>query len=127
MKPEQKLYQKLKKNTPNILWSRLETWVNFGIPDLIGYHNLSGFFMLELKIQTGNKIRFSPHQILFHTTRNKRNFILVEQAPPRAPSSLKLYGSKSIEGLLLDPREVKPLAVNDFQLIENILIDKPAN
>ena len=127
MKPEQKLYQKLKKNTPNILWSRLETWVTFGLPDLIGYHNSSGFFMVELKIQTGNKIRFSPHQILFHTTRNKRNFILVEQAPPRAPSSLKLYGSKSIEGLILDPREVKPLAVNDFQLIENILIDKPAN
>ena len=127
MKPEQKLYQKLKKNTPNILWSRLETWVTFGLPDLIGYHNSSGFFMVELKIQTGNKIRFSPHQILFHTTRNKRNFILVEQAPPRAPSSLKLYGSKSIEGLLLDPREVKPLAVNDFQLIENILIDNPAN
>ena len=127
MKPEQKLYQKLKKNTPNILWSRLETWVTFGIPDLIGYHNSSGFFMVELKIQTGNKIRFSPHQILFHTTRNKRNFILVEQAPPRAPSSLKLYGSKSIEGLILDPREVKPLAVNDWALIENLLIDKPAN
>jgi hypothetical protein len=127
VKPEQKLYQKLKKNTPNILWSRLETWVTFGLPDLIGYHNLSGFFMVELKIQTGNKIRFSPHQILFHTTRNKRNFILVEQAPKGGQRSIKLYGSKSIEGLILDPREVKPLAVNDWALIENLLIDKPAN
>ena len=127
MKPEQKLYQKLKKNTPNILWSRLETWVSFGIPDLLGYHNSCGFFMVELKIQTGHKIRFSPHQILFHTLRTNRNFILVELARKRGPIDLKLYGSKSIEGLLLDPREVKPLAVNDWQLIENILIDKKNN
>ena len=127
MKPEQKLYQKLKKNTPNILWTRLETWASFGVPDLIGYHNSSGFFMVELKIQTANKIRFSPHQILFHTTRTKQNYILVEQARKRAPQALKLYGSKSIEGLLLDPREVKPLAVDDFQLIENILINKKNN
>ena len=127
MKPEQKLYQKLKKNTPNILWTRLETWVSFGVPDLLGYHNSCGFFMVELKIQTANKIRFSPHQILFHTLRTNRNYILVEHARKRGPQVLKLYGSKSIEGLLLDPREVKPLAVNDFQLIENILINKKNN
>ena len=127
MKPEQKLYQKLKKNTPNILWSRLETWVTLGIPDLLGYHNSCGFFMVELKIQTGHKIRFSPHQILFHTLRTNRNFILVELARKRGPLALKLYGSKSIEGLILDPREVKALAVNDWQLIENILINKKNN
>ena len=127
MKPEQKLYQKLKKNTPNILWTRLETWASFGVPDLIGYHNSSGFFMVELKIQTGNKIRFSPHQILFHTTRNKRNYILVNQSPNAPRSDIKLYSSKNIEGLILDPREIKPLAVNDWQLIENILINKKNN
>ncbi len=127
MKPEQKLYQKLKKNTPNILWSRLETWASFGVPDLIGYHNSSGFFMVELKIQTGNKIRFSPHQVLFHTTRNNRNYILVNQSPNASRSSIKLYSSKNIQGLILDPREIKPLAVNDWQLIENILINKKNN
>jgi len=127
VKPEQKLYQKLKKNTPNILWSRLETWASFGVPDLIGYHNSSGFFMVELKIQTGNKIRFSPHQVLFHTTRNKRNYILVNQSPNAPRSDIKLYSSKNIEGLILDPREIKPLAVNDWQLIENILINKKNN
>ena len=127
MKPEQKLYQKLKKNTPNILWTRLETWASFGVPDLIGYHNSSGFFMVELKIQTGHKIRFSPHQVLFHTTRNKRNYILVNQSPNAPRSSIKLYSSKNIQGLILDPREIKPLAVNDWQLIENILINKKNN
>ena len=122
MKPEQKLYQKLKKNTPDILWSRLETWVTFGLPDLIGYHNSSGFFMVELKIQTGNKIRFSPHQILFHTIRTNRNFIVVEQARPGGHGDIKLYGSKSIEALIHDPRAVDPLAVNDFEKIQKILI-----
>jgi hypothetical protein len=127
MKPEQKLYQKLKKNTPNILWSRLETWVSFGMPDLLGYHNSCGFFMVELKIQTGHKIRFSPHQILFHTLRTNRNYILVELARHAPRGVVKLYSSKSIEGLVLDPREIKPLAVNDWQLIENILINKKNN
>jgi|TARA_B110000858_G_C17378897_1_gene282907 hypothetical protein len=122
VKPEQKLYQKLKKNTPNILWSRLETWVTFGLPDLIGYHNSSGFFMVELKIQTGNKIRFSPHQILFHTIRTNRNFIVVEQARPGGLKDIKLYGSKSINDLINDPRAVDPLAVNDFEKIQKILI-----
>ena len=127
MKPEQKLYQKLKKNTPNILWSRLETWASFGLPDLLGYHNTCGFFMVELKIQTGHKIRFSPHQILFHTLRTNRNYILVEHARRAQRGAVKLYSSKSIEGLLLDPREIKPLAVDDWQLIENILINKKNN
>ena len=127
MKPEQKLYQKIKKNTPNILWSRLETWASFGLPDLLGYHNTCGFFMVELKIQTGHKIRFSPHQILFHTLRTNRNYILVEHARRAQRGAVKLYSSKSIEGLLLDPREIKPLAVDDWQLIENILINKKNN
>jgi hypothetical protein len=93
------------------------------VPDLLGYNNLCGFFMVELKIQTGNKIRFSPHQILFHTTRNYRNFILVEQAPKGAQRDIKLYSSLEINNLIHDPRAVEPLAVNDFKLIEKILIN----
>ena len=78
--------------------------------------------MIELKYTTTNKVRFSPHQILFHTQKSKRNFLLIHHAPARLPSSIKLYESKSIEGLLLDHREVKPLAVNDWALIQNKLI-----
>jgi len=48
--------------------------------------------------------------------------LLLQHAPPRLPSTIKLYESKSIEGLLLDHREVKPLAVNDWLLIQNKLI-----
>ena len=122
MKHEAKLYQKFKKNTPLIKWSRLESWASFGIPDLLGYNDNCGFFMVELKIQNGNKIKFSPHQILFHTTRTKRNFILVEQ-PPHAPrSGVKLYRSADVAALAADPGAVVPLALNDFEEIQKILI-----
>ena len=122
MKPEAKLYQKFKKNTPLIKWSRLESWASFGIPDLLGYNDNCGFFMVELKIQNGNKIKFSPHQILFHTTRTKRNFILVEQAGKPGPRSVKLYSSSEINNLISDPRAASPLAADDFEQMQKILI-----
>ena len=122
MKPEKKLYQNLKKNTPLIQHTRLETFINLGVPDCLSYNDLCGFFMIELKVCKSNRVRFSPHQILFHTQKSKRNFLLIHHAPPRLPSTIKLYESKSIEGLLLDHREVKPLAVDDWELIQNKLI-----
>ena len=33
MKPEKKLYQKFKKNTPLIQHTRIETYINFGVPE----------------------------------------------------------------------------------------------
>ena len=124
MKPETKLYQKFKKNTPSILWTRLESYVNFGVPDLLGYNNLCGFFMVELKFTQSNKVKFSPHQILFHTTRNERNFILVEQALRASSSSIKLYSSSEINNLIIGIDKAAPLAVDDFKLITKILINQ---
>jgi hypothetical protein len=43
------------------------------------------------------------------------------------PRSIKLYGSNSVEGLLLDIREVKPLAVDDWKLIEKIISNQKNN
>jgi hypothetical protein len=37
VKAESKLWQKVKKNTPNIIWTRVESWASFGFPDLVGY------------------------------------------------------------------------------------------
>ena len=124
MKPESKLYQKFKKNTPSILWTRLESWSSFGVPDLLGYNNLCGFFMVELKFTQSNKIKFSPHQILFHTTRTERNFILVEQALRASRSTVKLFASSEINNLLKGIDKAAPLAVDDFQLIQKILINQ---
>jgi len=124
VKPESKLYQKFKKNTPQILWTRLESWASFGVPDLLGYNNLCGFFMVELKFTQSNKIKFSPHQILFHTTRNERNFILVEQALRASRSSLKLFSSSEINNLLEGIDKAAPLAVDDYKLMTKILINQ---
>ena len=124
MKPESKLYQKFKKNTPQILWTRLESWSSFGVPDLLGYNNLCGFFMVELKFTQSNKIKFSPHQILFHTTRNERNFILVEQALRASRSTVKLFSSSEINNLIVGIDKAAPLAVDDYKLITKILINQ---
>ena len=79
MKKESKFWQLVKKKTPQIQWTRLESWASFGVPDLLGYNDNCGFFLVELKVVEGNKVRFSPHQKLFHLTRKKRNFILINQ------------------------------------------------
>jgi hypothetical protein len=124
VKPESKLYQKFKKNTPSILWTRLESYINFGVPDLLGYNNLCGFFMVELKFTQSNKIKFSPHQILFHTTRTERNFILVEQALRASRSTVKLFASSEINNLIVGIDKAAPLAVDDYKQIEKILINQ---
>ena len=122
MKPEKKLYQNLKKNTPLIQHTRIETAVNFGVPDVLCYNDLCGFFMIELKVCKSNKVRFSPHQILFHTQKSKRNFLLIQHAPPRVPSSIKLYESKQINNLIKGIDQAVPIAVDDWELIQNKLI-----
>ena len=122
MKPEQKLYHLFKKNCPKILITRLELYSAQGVSDLLLYTNTNGFSLLELKIQTGNKIKFSPHQILFHTLRTKRNYILVQAAGGPPSEGLNLFSSKDIAGLVSDPRSVQPLASDNWELIEKKII-----
>jgi len=122
MNPETKLWKKVSKNTPKIKWSRIESWSSYGIPDLLGYHDSCGFFMCELKIARSPKLSFSPHQILFHTTRKNRNFIIAQE--PRS-GSIKLYGSSALQGLLTDHRETPCLALDDWDHIERLLINAP--
>ena len=104
MKPEQKLYAKVKKYIPEISWIRLENLSLSGTPDLLGYNTSGHFFTVELKVCKGNKIRFSPHQIAFHIKHPKNSFIMVEAL---GPGTVKLYeGSRILEldacGLELD-------------------------
>jgi hypothetical protein len=76
--------------------------------------------MVELKVTKSHKVSFSPHQKLFHMTRTKRNFILLEDASSR---SIKLYESKSIHGLLIDHRETPCLALDAWDHIQRLLLD----
>ena len=122
MKPESKFWKLIKKNTPKIQRTRLESWASFGVPDLVGYHDSCGFFMVELKVTKTKKVHFSPHQRMFHLTRTQRNFILLRDA---SLGAIKLYESSAIPGLLTDHRETPSLAIDDWDHIQRLLIREP--
>ena len=96
MGPEAKLYKKLKKNTPSIIWNKIENLSVLGMPDLLGYNTFGHFFTVELKVTSGNKIKFSPHQIAFHVAHPKNTFILAEALGPRL---VKLFRGSRIREL----------------------------
>jgi Holliday junction resolvase len=83
MGPEAKLYKKLKKATPRIIWNRIENLSLLGMPDLLGYNTSRHFFTVELKVAKGNKLKFSPHQIAWHVAHPHNTFILAEALGPR--------------------------------------------
>ena len=98
MGPEAKLYQKLKRNTPSIIWNRVENLSLLGMPDLLGYNTSKHFFTVELKVAKGNKVRFSPHQISFHIQHPKNTFIIAEALGPRSTKLVQMYqGSRITE------------------------------
>ena len=96
MGPEAKLYKKLKTKTPRIIWTRIENLSLLGCPDLLGYTNSGHFFTLELKVTSGNKLKFSPHQIAFHVAHPHNTFILAEALGPRL---VKLFPGSRIREL----------------------------
>ena len=98
MGAEQKLYQKLKKATPKIIWNRVENISIVGMPDLLGYNTNGHFFTVELKVTKSKKLKFSPHQIAFHVTHPNNTFIIAETLDPRASNRFHLYrGSRIME------------------------------
>ena len=94
---ERKLYQDLKKNTPSIVWNRIENLSILGMPDVLGYNTFGQFFTVELKVARGNKVRFSPHQIAWHVVHPKHTFIL---ARTLGPCSLKLVPGSMVHELV---------------------------
>ncbi len=97
MKPETKFWNELKRITPQIRWTRIENTGVFGTPDLLGYNTFGHYFTVELKVTKGRKIKFSPHQIAFHTLHPKNSFILVKHL---ASSRVKLYEGQQIQELV---------------------------
>ena len=66
VKPETRLWKSLKKCLKagdGYIVSRLESYVTPGFPDCLIFHNVTGFFTLELKvIQCNKKCIISPFQ-----------------------------------------------------------------
>ena len=96
MKNESRLWQKVKKHTPNITWTRVESWATFGFPDLVGYTEKRGFFTVELKLTKAKKLSFSPHQIAFHIKHPTNTYILAATHDQRTPI---LYPGAAIQEL----------------------------
>ena len=98
MAPERKLYQKVKKSFNSFSFIRLENNSLHGTPDLLGYNNSGHFFTVELKVTSGNKIKFSPHQIAFHVKHPHNTFIIAEALGPRSEKLMYMYkGSQIME------------------------------
>ena len=108
MGPERKLYQKVKNNFKDISLIRLENNSLHGTPDLLAYNNSGHFFTIELKVTSGNKIKFSPHQISFHVKHPHNTFIIAEALGPSTKKLIYMYrGSEILKldacGLKLEP------------------------
>jgi hypothetical protein len=108
LKPERKLYAKVKKFIPKISWIRLENNSLHGTPDLLGCNVNGHFFTLELKVTKSNKVRFSPHQIAFHVKHSHNTFILVEAL---GSGCLKLYEGARIRELVACGLALEPLCL----------------
>ena len=106
LKPETKFWHELKRNTPQITWTRIENTSAFGTPDLLGYNDNSHFFTVELKVTRSNSVRFSPHLIAFHYKHPHNTFILVKH---RGSCAVKLYEGSRIMDLVACGLRLEPL------------------
>ena len=82
MGPEAKFYQQIKRNLKQFSFIRIENSSLLGTPDLLVYNTSGHFCTLELKVTKGNKVKFSPHQIAFHTRHPNNTFIMVKALGP---------------------------------------------
>ena len=101
VKPETNFWKNLKTllDGGDYIVSRLESYVTPGFPDCIIFHNVTGFFTVELKIvQPNNKIHLSPFQIAWnsrHAIAGAPSYILVN-LPLKGTVKL-FHGCKSKE------------------------------
>jgi len=107
-KPESIFWKEVKSKLKDFSLTRLESWASAGVPDVLAYNKNGTFFTIELKVTTGNKLRFSPHQISFHMRHTDNTFVLAKVLGQRAP---KLYAGIQVETLHWQGHEpVAPVA-----------------
>jgi hypothetical protein len=78
---ESDLWRKLRDGTSDlkIHWTRLESWVSPGIPDVHGFFE-SYDLWVELKVMRSGQFKIRPHQISWHYSRHRiggSSFILI--------------------------------------------------
>ena len=118
-KLEKDLWRELKGIKSKISWTRLENRSLLGTPDLLGCNNSGKFFTVELKVTSGNKIRFSPHQIAFHIKHPTNTFIIAEHHEQRV---IKLYEGSAIQELAACGLELDACCLGLDALEERLLL-----
>jgi len=119
MTPERKLWYDLKKNSPQIKWTRLESSASLGLPDLLGYNTNQHFFTVELKCTKANKVRFSPHQIAFHVEHPNNSFILVKAL---GPCTLKLFPGSMVHDIVTEGYACSSIAPGSWSTVLETLL-----
>ena len=90
MGPEAKFYQQIKRNFKSLSLIRIENNSLLGTPDLLVCNTSGHFRTIELKVTKGKKIKFSAHQIAFHTRHPDNTFIMVKTLGPLPPNTFSV-------------------------------------
>ena len=101
MGPEAKFYQQIKRNFKSLSLIRIENSSLLGTPDLLVYNTSGNFCTVELKVTKSKKLRFSPHQIAYHSRHPNNTFILAKTLGPCTPktSSISMFRGSRIREL----------------------------
>ena len=103
VKPETRLWKSLKKclkDGKGYLVSRLESYATPGFPDCLIFHNVTGFFTIELKIvQPNNKVKFSVFQKAWNTIYYIHGAPVYILVGGLAKGHVKLFPGESIKDL----------------------------
>jgi hypothetical protein len=112
MGPEAKFYKEIKRKLPKFSFVRIENSSLLGTPDLLVYNTSGHFCTVEIKVTKSKKIRFSPHQIAFHTRHPDNTFIIVKALGPLPPktSPISMYHGHRITELVACGLELEACA-----------------
>ena len=119
MGPEAKLYQTIRRATPNIIYNRIENLSEQGMPDALCYNKRNQFFTVEFKIAKGDKVRLSPHQIAWHYNHPENTFICIQTLGPRAKKLFHL-----VPGSLIMKLEACSLKLKNYSLTLEAIAEK---
>jgi len=119
MGPEAKLYQTIRKATPNIIYNRIENLSVQGMPDALCYNKRKQFFTVEFKIAKGDRVRLSPHQIAWHYNHPENTFICIQTLGPRSKKLFHL-----VPGSLIEELGASNLKLEDYRLELETIAEK---
>ena len=111
MGPESKLYQTVRKATPNIIYNRVENLSVQGMPDALCYNKRNQFFTVEFKIAKGDKVRLSSHQISWHFNHPINTFICIQTLGPGSKKHFHL-----VPGSMIMELEACSLKLKNYRL-----------